>query len=313
MTLTQLKYIVAVDNQSNFASAAATCFVTQPTLSMQIQKLEEELDVIIFDRSKQPVTATDIGRKIIDQARTILRESFRIEDIIKSEKKTISGNFRLGIIPTVAPYLMPLFIESFVNKYDGLNLIIDEIQTNEIIAKLKKDELDAAILATPLSVPEFREVPLYYEPFVGYVSKGHKLYQKNRIQSAELDLEDLWLLKEGHCFRDQVMKICSSYISGNNENIKLKFDGGTLDTLMKLVEHNFGMTLVPYLLSEELKKGDQNKYLREFEPPVPKREISVVFQRAYLKKQIIEALIEEIKKSLPETVLDKESGFIVEG
>lgn len=312
MTLVQLSYIVAVDNYKSFAIAAKKCFITQPTLSMQIQKLENELDILIFDRSKYPIKPTDIGRKIIDQARVILRESRRINDLINEQSNEISGDFRLGIIPTIAPYLLPVFIESFVEKYDKLNLVIDEIQTDQIIDKLRKDELDAGILATPLYIPEIKEDPLFYEPFVGYISKKHELFKKERIEVNDLNLSDLWLLKEGHCFRDHVIQICKKFNDSNNKDLKINFEAGTMETLMKLVENNFGITLIPYLLAEEIVGTDRATHLRPLNEPVPKREISIIYQRAHLKKKVIDLLKKEIVDSIPSHLRDRDNSFVVE-
>ena len=314
MTLTQLSYIVAVDNFRSFAAAAKQCFVTQPTLSMQIQKLENELGILIFDRSKQPVSVTEIGSKVINQARIILQESARIKDIISIESKEITGSFKLGIIPTIAPYLLPMFIEEFVTKYPRLKLIIDEIQTHQIIEKLKKDELDAGILATPLNDTDINEMPLYYEPFAAYVSSGHRLYDNEKIKMSDLSIEDLFLLKEGHCFRDHTIQICKDYGENRNDmtvSRQFNFEGGTLDTLMRLVENNFGMTLIPYLAINEFVLNNRLNYIRYFEDPVPKREISIVFHRAHLKKHIIELLAGEIKAVISEELLSKESSYIV--
>jgi len=209
MTKTQLEYIVAVDNYKSFIRASEKMFVTQPTLSMQIKKLEEELGTTLFDRSKAPVATTEIGQKIIEQARNVISESNRIYDIISEELDQITGKFRLAVIPTIAPFLLPLFLESFVKNNKGLELTIEELQTEEIISGLKKDEIDAGIAATPLSNKEITESPIYYEPFYAYISPKHPLFRKEKISSKELNVDDIWLLKEGHCFRDQVINICS--------------------------------------------------------------------------------------------------------
>lgn len=313
MTLVQLSYIVAVAKFKSFAAASKKCFVTQPTLSMQIQKLENELGTLIFDRSKQPVQPTYIGQKIIDQAHAILREKDRIFDIIQRESNEVKGTFKLGIIPTISPYLLPLFIENFSKKYPSLVLRINELQTDQIIEKLKNDELDAAIVATPLHSDQLIERPIYYEPFVGYVSKNHRLAKEKTIKPEQLEMNDLFLLKEGHCFRDHVLQICKYYGSHNESVLRsVSFEGGTLDTLMKLVDKNLGMTLIPYLAVKELKGTRRIKSIRYFENPVPKREISIVYHRAYLKKQIIDILEEEITKCLPEELLNKEQSFVLD-
>lgn len=313
ISLIQLTYIVAVDNYRHFATAAQHCFVTQPTLSLQIQKMEDELGVLIFDRSSQPVVPTEIGRPIIKQARHILQETKRLEEIIAIHSNDISGQFRLGVIPTVAPYLLPLFLESFLCRYPQLDLIIDEIQTDQIIDKLKKEELDLGIMATPLNREGLIEKPLYYEPFVGYVSKGHRLFSKEKITPEDLRLDDLFLLKEGHCFRGHTVQLCLDRDDNNDVSRKsLRFEGGNLDTLKKLVEKNFGMTLLPYLATNELIGKPQYENVREFQPLIPKREISLVYLRAYLKKHIINVIEEEILKCIPAELKEKGDGLMVE-
>jgi len=312
MNLSQLKYIIEVKNKKNFARAADRCFVTQPTLSMQIKKLENELGALIFDRSRQPVIPTHVGEKIIEQARNILREVERIDEIIIEEKGELIGEFRLGIIPTIAPYLLPLFLEKFVNRYPKINLVVDESNTSEIIENLRRGDLDAGVLATPLKLDDIKESVLYYEPFTAYVARQHPFYHKKKIKSSELVLGDIWLLKDGHCFRDHIIKLCESY--GKKENKKtlpVYFEGGSLETLMKLVENNYGMTLLPYLASLQLSE-EKRELNRNFENPAPYREISVVYHRSHLKKKIIEELKSEIVSSLPQGIGSEKPGSVIE-
>jgi len=312
MTLAQLDYIVAVDNFRHFATAASHCFVTQPTLSMQIQKLEEELGVVIFDRSRQPVIPTDIGIKIIRQARTILQESERLQNIIDTETGEFKGTLKVGIIPTIAPYLIPLFLESFVNKYPGIELIIDEITTKEIVRGLNKDLLDVGILALPINAPDFIEQPLYYEPFVGYISKKNALFKKDKIDVDDLSGDDLLLLKEGHCLRGHALKLCrSSDREWRQNERRILFESGTIDTLKKLVEQNFGITLLPYLAVKDIESDEKKSLVREFNPPVPKREVGLIYSKILLKKHFINALGEEILKVIPKSLMEKENSLIV--
>ena len=312
MTLTQYSYIIAIDNFKSFAEAANRCFVTQPTLSMQIKKMEDELGVLIFDRSKQPVEPTDIGRKIIKQARSVIREHRRIPEIIDNEKGEIKGKFKIGIIPTIAPYLIPLFLVNFIEKYPNVELIFDELQTEQIIKKLMKDELDTAIIASPSNKKELIENFLYYEPFVGYVSTNHNLSKLKKIKASQLNVTDLWLLKEGHCLRDQAIQVCKS-LNTESCNITgyLKFEGGNLDTLMKLVDNNFGMTLLPQLAALELINTKRWNCIREFSTPVPKRVVNIVYHRAHLKKSLIDRLEVEILSVIPKSLLKKDKGFLV--
>src|SRR5690606_16784329 len=202
MTITQLHYVLAVAEHKNFTLAAEKCFVTQPTLSMQIQKLEEELDVLIFDRGKKPIQLTEVGRQIVTQAKNIVNESTRIKDIVDQQKGYIGGDFKVGIIPTVMPTLLPMFMTNFINKYPKVNLIIEEHTTEEIIKRLKSGHLDAAIAATPLSEESIKEVVLYYEPFVAYVPENNQAYSKKEfeVEDFEQNLNNILLLQDGHCF-----------------------------------------------------------------------------------------------------------------
>ena len=210
MTITQLNYIIAVDTHRHFARAAESCFVTQPTLSMQIHKLEEELGVTIFDRSRKPLQPTDIGVQILEQARIIITEERRIEEIIQLHKGEIAGDFKLAIIPTVASTLLPRFLKCFISQYPKVNLQIEELQTKVILERLKNGLLDAAILATPLSQDGIMEKPLYYEPFMAYTPMDHRLFKEKFLDNSDLDVNDILLLHEGHCFRDSVINLCSS-------------------------------------------------------------------------------------------------------
>ncbi|MGD1007673.1 MAG: LysR substrate-binding domain-containing protein [Ignavibacteriaceae bacterium] len=312
MTLAQLYYIVALDSFRHFGTAANHCFVTQPTLSMQIQKLEEELGIFIFDRSKQPVVPTDIGAKVIKQAKIILQESERLQNIIDSETGTYNGTLKIGIIPTIAPYLIPLFLRPFVEKYPGIEIIIDEITTKEILRALHKDLIDVGILALPVNIPDFIEQTLYYEPFVAYIHKKHPLFNLEKIDVDSLSRDDLLLLKEGHCLRGQALKLCRTSEKEWRENErKVLFESGTIDTLKKLVEQNFGITLLPYLAVKDIQSKEQLSLVREFNPPVPKREIGLIYSKTLLKKHFVEALTQEIQKVIPKILLEKENSLIV--
>ena len=200
MTITQLQYVLAVAEHKNFTLAAEKCFVTQPTLSMQIQKIEEELNILIFDRSKKPIQLTDIGQKIVNQAKNIVNEADRIKDIVEQQKGFIGGEFRLGIIPTIMPTLLPMFLNNFIKKYPKVKLLIEELNTEEIILKLKNGHLDAAIAATPLEDEKIKEIVLYFEPFVAYIPEHHASFQKEEIEVADLNLNEILLLQDGHWF-----------------------------------------------------------------------------------------------------------------
>ena len=293
MTITQLKYVLAVAEHQNFTKAAAHVFVTQPTLSMQIQKLEEELSILIFDRSKKPIELTEVGEKIVNQAKNIVNESERMQDVVDQEKGFIGGDFRLGIIPTVMPTLLPMFLKSFIKKYPKVHLKIEELTTAEIIIKLNDGHLDAAIAATPLVQEKIKERVLYFEPFVGYVPLNHRLNSKKYLDRSDLDINDILLLEDGHCFRDGVINICKS-LKHNAAIDSFQVESGSFETLIKLSNEGFGMTLLPYLNTLDIPKEEQKKYLRYFNKPSPAREVSLLYRKSELKMQIIDSLYDII-------------------
>ena len=293
MTITQLKYVLAVAEHQNFTKAAAHVFVTQPTLSMQIQKLEEELSILIFDRSKKPIELTEVGKKIVNQARNIVNESERMQDVVDQEKGFIGGDFRLGIIPTIMPTLLPMFLKNFINKYPKVHLKIEELTTAEIIIKLNDGHLDAAIAATPLVQDKIKERVLYFEPFVGYIPKNHRLHSKKQLDRSDLDINDILLLEDGHCFRNGVINICKS-LKNNAATDSFQVESGSFETLIKLSNEGFGMTLLPYLNTLDIPKEEQKKYLRYFNIPSPAREVSLLYKKSELKMQIIDSLYDII-------------------
>jgi LysR family hydrogen peroxide-inducible transcriptional activator len=287
MTITQLKYVLAVAEHKNFTLAAEKCFVTQPTLSMQIQKIEEELHIQIFDRTKKPIQLTDIGQKIVNQAKNIVNEADRIQDIVEQQKGFIGGEFRLGIIPTIMPTLLPMFLNNFIKKYPKVKLIIEELNTEEIITKLKNGNLDAAIAATPLEDEKIKEIVLYFEPFVAYIPENNSIFQKDEIEIDDLNINDVLLLQDGHCFRDGILNLCKNR---NETGLKsFQIESGSFETLIKLAEEGLGTTLLPYLHTLDLKESDKLK-LRHFKEPKPAREVSLIYPKSELKIQIIDAL-----------------------
>jgi LysR family hydrogen peroxide-inducible transcriptional activator len=287
MTITQLQYVLAVAEHKNFTLAAEKCFVTQPTLSMQIQKIEEELKVQIFDRSKKPIQLTEIGQKIVNQAKNIVIEADRIKDIVERQKGFIGGEFRLGIIPTIMPTLLPMFLNNFIKKYPKVKLIIEELNTDEIILRLKKGHLDAAIAATPLEDEKIKEIVLYYEPFVAYIPTSFAISQKNEIEVSDLNLDDILLLQDGHCFRDGILNLCKT--QDINASNSFQLESGSFETLIKLADEGLGTTLLPYLHTLDLKEKDKSK-LRHFKEPKPAREVSLIYPKNELKIHIIDAL-----------------------
>jgi len=255
MTITQLLYVLAIAEHKNFTKAAEKCFVTQPTLSTQIQKLEDELGILIFDRSKKPIELTEVGRKIVFQAKNIVNESDRIQDIVDQQKGFIGGEFKMGIIPTVMPTLLPMFLKTFIKKYPKVKLKIEELTTEDIITKIKDGHLDAAIVSTPLENESIKERVLFYEPFVGYIPANHRLSSKKKIDVSDLEIDDMLLLEDGHCFRDGVINLCKTFKKQSDETFQL--ESGSIETLIKLSNEGLGMTLLPYLhtldLNEKLK------------------------------------------------------------
>lgn len=287
MTITQLHYVLAVAEHKNFTKAAQKVFVTQPTLSMQIQKLEEELNIQIFDRGKKPIELTEVGEKIVQQARNIVNESDRIKDIVDQQKGFVGGEFKLGIIPTVMPTLLPMFLNNFIKKYPRINLKIEELNTETIIEGLKEGHLDAAIAATPLEEENIKERVLYYEPFVGYVPGNHRLGKEKKLKASDLELDEVLLLEDGHCFKDNILNLCkSSKLSGDR---KFQLQSGSFETLVKLANEGLGMTLLPYLFTLDLREEDR-KNLKMFQEPVPAREVSLIYHKSGLKIQLIDAL-----------------------
>jgi len=307
MTLIQLEYLVAVDTHRSFAKAAQSCFVTQPTLSMQIKKVEEELKVLLFDRSKKPVVTTEMGTQVINQARIILQEAGRIAEIIQNQKDEIKGELHVGIIPTLSPYLLPLFITKFIEKYPEVTLVVEEILSSEIIKKLKDDRLDVGILVTPLNEKAIIEFPMFYEKFFIYMSSKHPLFAKEQINLKELDVSEMWLLQEGHCFRSQTLNICAEK---KMENSRLRFESGSLETLKRIVEKQFGYTFLPELATVDM-ESSSTKYLKSFQIPEPMREVSLITHRSFVKKRLINLLFDEIKAHIPPHLLDKNRGRII--
>ena len=312
MTITQLDYIISVDTYGSFSEAARNCFVTQPTLSMQIQKLEDELGILIFDRRKQPIKPTERGERIIQQAKIILQESEKLKNEVEIESGKFSGRLKVGIIPTVAPYLLPRFLKTFVGKYPEVELLIDETTTNEIISAINKDKVDLGILALPINEAGIVTESLYYEPFVGFIPRSHQLFKKEKLHVDDISVDDVLLLKEGHCLREQTLKLCSSSQKEfEGKKAKILFEGGNLETLIKLVEQDFGFTLLPYLCLDYFKNTDSLQLVREFCSPVPRREIGFVYHKTLSKKHLVKSLKNEIMNSIPESLKESEVSLII--
>lgn len=299
MTLTQLTYIVAVDKYKNFGIAAESCKITQPTLSMQIQKLEQDLGVFFFDRTQQPIKTTKIGEALVAQARVILNEAVRFQDIINDDKGESKGEIEIGIIPTLAPYLLPLFIKKFSELHPLLHIKIHELQTHEIIERVKNNLLDMALLVTPIEEDKIVTQPLFYEPFLLYTSDKNIISQKSKVQQSDLNSADLWLLTEGHCFRDQTLAICKNRKKVTDERKNVRFESGSLETLRRMVDEENGFTLLPFLAAQGFYGS---KKIKEFSTPIPTREVSLVHSNYFRRESIKNSLIEVIQKSLPKEI-----------
>lgn len=304
MTIQQLEYILAVDQCRHFAKAAEFCRVTQPTLSMMIQKLEDELGIKLFDRSVQPVKPTAAGVKVIAQARSVLHQAALIKDIVKEEEQSLKGAFRLAVLPTIAPYLLPRFLQHLAEQHKELDIRIQEMQTAPTLAALQNGEIDAAIIANEPLESNLEGTLLFYEEFFCYVSKKEAVYRKNLIRTADISDERLWLLDEGHCFRDQLMRFCQ------REQVKLHqaaYHLGSLETFMHMVESGYGMTFIPELATLQL-CPEQKDLVRTFAIPRPTREIYFVTRKDFVRFALSKILIEHIRESVPKEMLNLKAG-----
>tara|TARA_B100001173_G_C15979895_1_gene544033 strand:- start:490 stop:1392 length:903 start_codon:yes stop_codon:yes gene_type:complete len=278
--------MISVAEYGNFTISADKCHVTQPTLSMQVQKLEEELGIKIFNRATKPIIPTDIGEKILIQAKRITEEATRMQDIVSTEKGFIGGEFKLGIIPTVMPTLLPMFLKIFIKKHPKVDLKIEELTTQNITKLLEGGHLDAGIAATPLGLDYILELPLYHEPFVGYVPEENPLHAIEQIEIEDLNMTDLLVLEDGHCFRNHVLNLCQmNRIEKNPFDLK----SGSFETLINLADEGLGMTLLPFLHGNNL-NDYKKKNLRFFPDPAPAREVSLIYYKSQLKLPIINAL-----------------------
>ena len=303
MNIQQLEYIIAVDNHRHFSRAAEASFVTQPTLSMMIQKLEDELGAKIFDRTQLPVEPTEIGRRIIDQARVAVAQINQIKEIILEEKGIVKGTFRLGIIPTVSPYLLPKLMEVHTQANSDVRIIIRELTTDNILRGLANDSLDGGILATPLKDDSITERPIYYERFFAYVSpKERALYAKNELDESDLNNAKLWMLDEVHCFRTQILHLCNLKKRRSPQSI-FSFEAGSIDTLIKIVDDNDGLTVIPEMALYNLTE-QQKKNVRPFKNTTPVREISMITRKEFIRERLIGIVMDEIKNAIPHSLKD---------
>jgi Transcriptional regulator len=298
MTVQQLEYIIALNKHRHFVTASEQCGVTQPTLSTMIQKLESELGVSIFDRSKHPIEPTAMGARLISQAETTLREMRKMKEMVESETESLSGALKIGVIPTLAPYLVPEFIHSFRELYSQVMLTVSEMRTASLIEALRKDSVDMFIAATPLDQPDFFEIPLYYEKFVAYFAADNP-FRDVPLSANQMPQENLWVLQEGHCIRSQIFNFCHNTAEYNHA-----FEAGSIDTLVRVVDKNGGYSVIPELHIGFLTEA-QKKNVREIANPPAVREISLVIRKDFIKERLINAVADSIKKIIPENMLDE--------
>lgn len=297
MTIQQMEYIVAVNKYRHFVAASEQCGVTQPTLSTMIQRLEEELGTKIFDRSKHPIEPTAMGVRIIKQAEVALSEMRRIRELVESESATLKGPLRLGIIPTLAPYLVPDLIRIFRNEYTDIDLMIHEMTTARLIEELRKGMIDLMIAATPLDQSDFLEIPLYYEKFVAYFADAAACPEAV-LAADHMPMQNLWVLQEGHCLRDQTFNFCKNY-GGFNKT----YEAGSIDTLVRIVDKNGGYSVIPELHLPFLNEQQQQQ-VRPISSPPAVREISLVIRKDFIKERMLNAVADAVKQIIPEEMLD---------
>lgn len=299
MTLQQLEYIVAVYRTRHFVKAAEACGVTQPTLSAMIQKLEAELDVKLFERSSQQVMPTAIGKVVVEQAWKVLNRARKLKDIVAEEKKSLMGTFRLGILPTIAPYLLPRFFPSLMRENPSLDIRVVEMKTAEIRRAIDRGEIDAAVMVDTGDLDDYALTTLFYEQFLAYVSPSDQLSAKKSIKTSDLSNEFLWLLDEGHCFRDQLVKFCQLKAAKTSQSA---YSLGSIETFMRIVENGQGVTFIPELASMQL-TSTQKALVRPFAIPIPTREVVMATSKSFVRQSLLDMIAGQIRKSVPEKML----------
>ncbi len=296
LSLVQLQYLTALDEHRHFIKAAQSCFVTQPTLSMQIKKLEEELEVKLFDRSKQPIIPTDVGVLVIEQAKRVLNETKKIENILLEYKGKIAGDLNVGIIPTISPYLMPQLISQISKRYPEVRLNVRELMTEEIISLLHKDHRDVGIVATPLEIDGMVEKPIFYERFCIYLNPSHQAYDMDQLDAKILLEDKLWLLSEGNCFRDQAVNLCALKHTAALKN-SFNYESGSIETLIRIVNLEGGATVIPEWASLNL-RPEEKKNIRPVKGNTV-REVSLIYSRNFAKAKLSEAFYSTLQACVP--------------
>lgn len=305
MTLQQLEYILAVERYRHFGRAAEACNVTQPTLSAMIGKLEEELNAKLFDRNRQPICPTPVGEQVLRQAKEVLAQADSIKDIVEEEKHSLNGTFRVGILPTIAPYLLPRFFPQLMKKYPTLDIRVREMKTYEIKEALLQGDIDAGILAQIEGLEEYEQTHLFYEKYEGYVSREDALFAKETLRTSDVaSSRDLWLLDEGHCFRDQMVRFCQMKSSQTSQ---LAYNLGSMETFMRMVESGKGITFIPELAVMQL-SGEQKELVRPFAIPVPTRQLILITNRNFIRQTLLDVIVKEIQASVPKEMLKMKAG-----
>ena len=305
MTLQQLEYILAVDRYRHFGRAAEACSVTQPTLSAMIGKLEEELNAKLFDRNRQPICPTPVGEQVLRQAKEVLAQADSIKDIVEEEKHSLNGTFRVGILPTIAPYLLPRFFPQLMKKYPTLDIRVREMKTHEIKEALLQGDIDAGILANIEGLEEYSQLHLFYEKYEGYVSREDALFAKETLRTSDVaSSRDLWLLDEGHCFRDQMVRFCQMKSSQTSQ---LAYNLGSMETFMRMVESGKGITFIPELAVMQL-GSEQKELVRPFAIPVPTRQLLLITNRNFIRQTLLDVIVKEIQASVPKEMLKLKAG-----
>ena len=308
MTLLQLEYILAVARYGHFGRAAEACNVTQPTLSAMIGKLEEEIGAKLFDRNRQPICPTPVGERVVQQAREVLEQADSIKDIVLEEKQSLGGVFRVGILPTIAPYLLPRFFPQMMKKYPTLDIRVREMKTYQIKDALLQGDIDAGILATIEGLEEYEQTTLFYEKYIGYVSREDALFKKEMIRTADVAASrELWLLDEGHCFRDQMVRFCQMKSSQTSQ---LAYNLGSMETFMRMVESGMGITFIPELAEMQLSEP-QKELVRPFAIPVPTRELILITNKNFIRQTLLNTVVKEIQASVPKSMLKLGAGQVL--
>ncbi len=292
MTLTELKYIVAVAREKHFGHAAEACFVAQPTLSVAIKKLEDELGVVIFERGGSEISMTPLGAQIVAQAERVLEQTAAIKEIAKQNKDPLAGPLRLGVIYTIAPYLLPSLVKTMIERVPQMPLVLQENFTARLIELLRQGELDAAIMALPFPDQGLMVQPLYDEPFVVAVPKHHEWAERKSINAEELKVETMLLLGSGHCFRDQVLEVCPemSRYSTSGDGIARTFEGSSLETIRHMVASGIGITVLPQASVPDMQAKDGMLRYVPFSAPGPSRRVVIAWRKSFTRRPAIEAI-----------------------